>query len=150
MNHTQYTNPMFPNGSTPFGMPDQQAVPPLEQQITGFPITPELSYIENILRLNRGKRAKFYLSFPDSVEWRDRVFTGIVEQAGRDHIIVSDPATGNWYLLMMIYLNYVEFDEEIEYDVAFIPPTTPVPPTTPAVPPTTPASPAAFRTQTRK
>ena len=59
----------------------------------------EQSYIENILRLNRGKLATLYFSFPDSVEWRDKTFTGIIEAAGRDHIIVSDPKTGRWYLL---------------------------------------------------
>ena len=75
----------------------------------------EQSYIENILRLNRGKLATFYFSFPDSVDWRDKTFTGIIEAAGRDHIIISDPNTGKWHLLLMIYLNYVDFDEKINY-----------------------------------
>ncbi len=79
----------------------------------------EQSYIENILRLNRGKLATFYFSFPDSVEWRDKTFTGIIEAAGRDHIIISDPNTGKWYLLLMIYLNYVDFDEKINYNKEF-------------------------------
>lgn len=75
----------------------------------------EQSYIENILRLNRGKIATLYFSYPDSVEWRDKTYTGIIEAAGRDHIILSDPQTGRWYLLLMIYLNYVDFDEKINY-----------------------------------
>lgn len=75
----------------------------------------EQSYIENILRNNKGKKAKVYMSFPDSVNWRDKEFTGIIEQAGRDHVILSDPTTGKWYLLLMIYLDYVEFDEKIKY-----------------------------------
>ena len=74
----------------------------------------EQSYIENILRNNKGKKAKVYMSFPDSVNWRDKEFTGIIEQAGRDHVILSDPTTGKWYLLLMIYLDYVEFDEKIK------------------------------------
>ena len=45
----------------------------------------EQSYIENILRLNKGKLATFYFSYPDSVEWRDKKYTGIFEAAGRDH-----------------------------------------------------------------
>jgi len=75
----------------------------------------EQSYIENILRINKGKLATFYFSYPDSVEWRDRTYTGIIEAAGRDHIILSDPKTGRWYLLLMIYLNYVDFAENINY-----------------------------------
>ena len=79
----------------------------------------EQSYIENILRLNKGKLATLYFSYPDSVEWRDRKYTGIIEAAGRDHIILSDPKTGRWYLLLMIYLNYADFDEKINYSPTF-------------------------------
>lgn len=77
----------------------------------------EQSYIENILRLNKGKIASFYMSYPDSNEWRDKIFTGRVEQAARDHVVVFDPKNGKWYLLLSIYLNYIVFDEEINYKV---------------------------------
>lgn len=77
----------------------------------------EQSYVENILRLNKGKIASFYMSYPDSNEWRDRIFTGRVEQAARDHVVVFDPKNGKWYLLLSIYLNYIVFDEEINYKV---------------------------------
>ncbi len=86
-----------------------------------IPLTMEQSYIENILRLNKGKLATLYFSFPDSVEWRDKTFTGIIEAAGRDHVIVSDPKNGKWYLLLIIYLNYVEFEEKINYNPEFYP-----------------------------
>ena len=85
--------------------------------MTEFPM--EQSYVENILRLNKGKYGKFYVSFPDSIEWKDKIFTGVVEQAGRDHLIISDPSTGKWYLILMIYLNYVEFEENINYSPDF-------------------------------
>lgn len=75
----------------------------------------EQSYIENILRANIGKKAKIHSSFSDSVEWRDKVFSGIIEHAGRDNIVLFDPSTGINYLLLMIYVDYVEFDEKINY-----------------------------------
>ena len=75
----------------------------------------EQSYIENILRVNKGKLINIYMTFPDSVEWRDKVFTGILEQSGRDHIIISDPKTGKWQLLLMIYVSYITFEETINY-----------------------------------
>jgi spore germination protein Q len=75
----------------------------------------EQSYIENILRRNIGKKVTAYVSFSDSNEWRDKKFTGIIEQAGKDHLIISDPSTGKWFLLLMIYLDYVEFDDRINY-----------------------------------
>ena len=70
------------------------------------------SYIENILRLNKGKEATVYMTFEGN---NNQTFKGIVEAAGRDHIILGDSATGMRYLLLMIYLNYITFDEEINY-----------------------------------
>ena len=81
-------------------------------QISDF----EESYIENIIRLNRGKLATFYMSYSDSNEWRDRIYKGIIEAAGVDHIIISDPRDGKRYILLNIYLDWVEFNEEINYD----------------------------------
>ncbi|WLR55252.1 spore coat protein GerQ [Mesobacillus subterraneus] len=79
----------------------------------------EASYIENILRLNKGKLATVYATFENNTEWNAKIFQGIVEAAGRDHLILSDPQTGKRVLLPMIYLDYVTFDEEIEYDYPF-------------------------------
>ena len=81
----------------------------------------EQSYIENILRLNKGKKVEIYMSFPDSIEWKDRIFKGIIEESGKDHIILSDPNTGNWYLLVLIYVDYIKFDENINTSDIFYP-----------------------------
>ena len=70
----------------------------------------EQSYIENILRLNRGKKVRIHMTFPDSNEYRDR-----------EHIILSDPQTGIWHLLLMIYVELISFDEKINYSQEFIP-----------------------------
>ena len=72
----------------------EMLVPNQQNQMNFSNTVFEQSYIENILRLNRGKKVEIYASYPDSNEWRDRVFKGIVEQSGRDHIILSDPKTG--------------------------------------------------------
>lgn len=126
MNNSYYQG-QYPNNS---GLPNQQAMPTYDQ--TGNPnamynsglIPDEQSYIENILRLNRGKKARFHITVPGSIEWQDRVFDGIIEQSGKDHIIVSNPNTGEWYLILMIYLDFVTFEEPINYKPEFyIPPT---------------------------
>ncbi|MDQ0162664.1 spore coat protein GerQ [Bacillus alveayuensis] len=75
----------------------------------------EESYIENILRLNKGKHATVYMTFENNQQWNAKIFKGIIEAAGRDHIILSDPKTGKRYLLLMVYLDYITFDEEINY-----------------------------------
>ena len=88
--------------------PNQEFAPKIE-------IPFEQSYIENILRLNKGKQIRVHMTFPDSVEYRDREFRGILEESGRDHIILSEPSTGKWQLLLMIYVDFISFDEEINY-----------------------------------
>ena len=119
MNNGYYQNPVFPGvGLNSNTVPNQQSVPSYEQTQTQgvLPnLTAEQSYIENILRLNKGKKARFHITVPGSSEWQDRVFDGIIEQAGRDHIIVSNPTTGEWYLILMIYLDFVTFEEPINF-----------------------------------
>lgn len=88
--------------------PNQQTAPTIDVPF-------EQSYIENILRMNKGKKVTVHMTFPDSIQFKDREFSGIVEQSGRDHIILSEPATGKWYLLLMIYVNFITFDEPINY-----------------------------------
>lgn len=74
------------------------------------------SYIEDILRLNRGKMATIYMTFQSGGQGAmNKSFTGVVEAAGRDHIILSDPNTGHRYLLLMVYVDYIEFPQDINY-----------------------------------
>ncbi len=106
MNGNYYPNPTFPQ----VGNVQNQ-----EESINPVLDDNEQSYIENILRLNKGKKVKAYVSFPDSSEWKNKIFEGIIEESGRDHLIISNPSTGEWYLILMIYLNYVEFNDRINY-----------------------------------
>ena len=106
MNGSYYKNPSYPSSMRPA----DTYVSPSQTEIMS-----EQSYVENILRMNKGKKVKAYVSYSDSVEWRDKIFEGVIEQAGRDHLILSDPDTGKWYLILLIYLDYVEFPEKINY-----------------------------------
>ena len=90
--------------------PNQQMAPTVNDDIPF-----EQSYIENILRMNKGKKVTVHMTFPDSEKFKDREFSGIIEQSGRDHIILSDPQTSKWYLLLMIYVDFITFDEKINY-----------------------------------
>ena len=106
----------------PGGFPQQQQqqMQQMQQNMTPPSVTlpaatrQEESYIENILRANRGKLGTFYFTFENNKDWNSKVITGYVEAAGRDHVIISDP-NGKRYLMLMIYLDYVTFDEEINY-----------------------------------
>lgn len=80
------------------------------------PIYNEQSYIENILRLNKGKIVTIYMNFEGS-QWGSKIFRGEIMEAGRDHIILKDVQNKVNYLLLTIYLSYITFDENIEYDL---------------------------------
>jgi spore germination protein Q len=97
----------------------QQIQQAQQQQQTHGMLPLQQSYIENILRLNRGKLATVYMTFENNDQWNAKVFRGVIEAAGRDHLILSDPDTNRRYLLLMVYLDYVTFDEEIEYTYPF-------------------------------
>ena len=137
MSGTYYQNPTFPTNQNNYdvnmnhannqGMinnPNSANTPnPInnfnQDYNIGTSLPMEQSYIENILRLNKGKMVKAYVSFPDSTEWRNKIFAGRIEEAGRDHLIISNPNTGEWDLILMIYLNYVTFDERINYSHSY-------------------------------
>ena len=107
--------PQIPSGSTIPGIPSPGQT--IGGQIGQLPL--EQSYIENILRLNLGKMATVYMTFENNTQWNAKIFRGVLEAAGRDHIIISDRNTGTRYLLLMVNLDYITFDEPLNY---FTPP----------------------------
>ncbi|MGG3891413.1 spore coat protein GerQ [Metabacillus fastidiosus] len=102
------STPSGPSYALPMGTGQQT-----EQQAQGG--TMQESFIENILRFNKGKIGTFYFTYQGNNKWNAMVYQGRVETAGRDHIIISDPASGKRYLLLMSNLDWVEFGERINY-----------------------------------
>ncbi|MFD1956228.1 spore coat protein GerQ [Paenibacillus thailandensis] len=101
----------------PAAVPSGSFVTPGGGNIVTVPA--EESFVENILRLNRGKKATFYMTYENNKEWNAKIFTGVIEAAGRDHIIISDPSTGMRFLLLTLNLDYVTFNEPIAYEYPF-------------------------------
>ena len=54
------------------------------------------------------------MGFPNSKEQID--ITGILEQSNEEYITLSNPQTGAWNLLPSIYIDYITFDENINYN----------------------------------
>lgn len=114
-----YHYPNYPQSMYPIYNNARQQVPTQQHTQTQGMLPMQESYIENILRLNKGKQATVYMTFENNTEWNAKVFKGTVEAAGRDHIILSNPETDKRYLLLMIYLDYITFDEEINYSYPY-------------------------------
>lgn len=112
-NPTTQPPSFFPQGN-------QQTSPP-QVMVPGGPPSAlpagERSFIENILRLNIGKPGTFYFSFSNVVgeQSNTRQIIGSVKAAGRDHVIITEASTGHDFLFPMIYFDYAEFDEPVEY-----------------------------------
>ena len=65
-NNFNYQQPnLYSNGNI---SPNQATAPTINNEY----IPDEQSYIENILRVNKGKKVNIYQSFSDSNEWKDR------------------------------------------------------------------------------
>ena len=94
MNGSFYQNPTFPgnNYQTPQTPPGNISINDVSN--TSIPLTMEQSYIENILRLNKGRKVKAYVSYPDSSAWQNKIYEGIIEEAGKDHLIIYDNGIG--------------------------------------------------------
>lgn len=114
MNYFEDLNPYLVREDT--SQPDPMAP---STTTTTAPTMMNETYTENILRLNIGKLGTFYFTYTGSTEWRDRVYKGILEQAGRDHFVIRDPKTNRRYLLATIYYVWSEFDEELSYSYPY-------------------------------
>ncbi len=97
MNNNYYENPIYKDYN--------QNIYPLKEE-----------YIDTIINKNHGKKAKIYITIPGSTTWQDKEFTGIIESASKDHIVISNPSTGEWNIIPIIYLAYITLEEPINYN----------------------------------
>lgn len=70
------------------------------------------SYAQGVLQNNIGMSGYFFVSFPDSVDWRDKIFYGTLADAGNDYILIYNEDNNEYYLVWSIYLNYATFDRK--------------------------------------
>lgn len=116
MNNNYYSNgqpqlqsqpgsPLFTNGVE---TPNQSGTPNMNFNYNNN--NPSMS---DTLTLNKGKIITVFATFNGSVSWPDKAFTGILENYEMDHLTLSDPKTGKWYVIPTIYVDYVESDEKI-------------------------------------
>ncbi len=104
MNNTYFNKDIFPNKS-------YEAV-----KIPNYTVLPfEDSYMDSLIRNNIGKQICIFVTIPSSNDFRDFKFNGILEYSGKDYVILSEPSTGKWHLIPSIYIDFITFDENINY-----------------------------------
>lgn len=92
MNNNLYNNGYIPNQS-------------LMQNIPNYANNYQTTYVEEYLRNNLGKRIEAHVSFCDSIDWRDSIFKGILEDVGKDYIVVR--SNDNSYVIWSVYIDYI-------------------------------------------
>lgn len=92
MNNNLYNTGFIPNQS-------------LMQNIPNYQNNYQTTYVEEYLRSNIGKKVEAHVSFCDSIEWRDSVFTGTLENVGKDYIVIRHMQ--NSYVIWSVYIDYV-------------------------------------------
>jgi spore germination protein Q len=108
MNGNYYHNPTFPSNQ-PMNNYEEQAINPIMPKMSQ-----EQSSLDNILRLNKGKVVKAYTSYTNNEEKTNK-YVGTIEATGKDYLIIKGTDTNAWYLIKLIYIDYVEFIEPISY-----------------------------------
>lgn len=120
-----YNQPVDPYAQNyyyqPQAQPQPQVLPVNPSSQRQVPLTKgmlpiEQSYIENILRLNKGKYVSVFCTFENNTQWNAKQFDGVIEAAGRDHIIIRERDSERRIMILMVYLDYVVFYEEMLYD----------------------------------
>ena len=101
MNGTYYENPTFPNQ---IDNESQENTTSIEKNNT------KDNQLNDILKNNKGKKINISMSYQNGEK---ELYNGIIEYIGDDYLIISNPETGNYYLLLLKYLNYIDFEEKI-------------------------------------
>ena len=100
MNGTYYKNPTFPAA-----IDNNYHETVIKTEDRKYLIE---TYID-ILKNNIGKKVNINMNNNNET----KTYSGILEKTTDDTIIISNPETGNWFLLLSKYLNYIEFEERI-------------------------------------
>lgn len=101
-----YQNPIFP------GLEQiNNTIPCYEKNEIYLSSSDERISIDKLLELNKRKKGKFYIVIPHAKE--DITIDGILEETGKDYIVISSPSNGFWNIIPKKYLAYVSFDEKI-------------------------------------
>jgi len=67
-------------------------------------------YNDNFLMMNKGKTVCFYVSFPNSKEWKDIIFKGIIENSNNKYTLIRDINSNKLILIFNDYIDYVIFE----------------------------------------
>lgn len=80
----------------------------------GFNPVESNDYLTKFMKGHLSQKVKIYCAFTDSAQWHDQVFEGIVYAAGDDNIIIYNRSDKKYYLIMAVYILFIEFEDSLE------------------------------------
>lgn len=92
---------------------------PSNNQRAGDMAQPIEEFYESFNKLvssNLGRQVNVHCSFTDSTAWHDKEFIGVLASAGDNYIIVFDKEKNRHYLIVGVYIDYIEFFDKITMD----------------------------------
>ncbi|MBR1417108.1 MAG: spore coat protein GerQ [Bacilli bacterium] len=104
MNGSYFSNPTFPN--------NESSMKNIDDKVEEMGRNSE--NLEDLFENNIGKIVKVYSCFKYSNEWRDKIFEGRLEYSNDKYLVVSDPKSGDYNLILIKYLNFISFNEKIK------------------------------------
>ena len=84
--------------------------------------TNNLESLQNFLALNIGKNVSLYTSYSNSIEWKNKIFTGTISEVGSDYILLNDESKIDSNVVTIgsiVKVNDMDFEEEVEYFFLF-------------------------------
>ena len=69
-----------------------------------------------LVSTNLGRHVIVHCSFTDSTKWHDKEFVGVLASAGDNYIIVYNDQDNRHYLIVGVYIDFIEFTEKITID----------------------------------
>lgn len=99
--------------------PNQNIVPPYPQptmarQEQGNSNIEEFyESLNKLVSSNVGRLVNVHCSFTDSTKWHDKEFIGVLASAGDNYVIIYDKDNNKHYLIIGVYIDYIEFFENI-------------------------------------
>lgn len=83
----------------------------MENSSTKF-IQQQPLYFDSFFPLKQGVKATFYLSFKDSIEWKDTIFKGRVEDSTNEYTLIREERDGKRIFFWNKNIDYIIFEEE--------------------------------------
>ena len=91
--------------------------PPLREELKADQNVEEFyESFNKLVATNLGRNVIVHCSFTDSTKWHDKEFTGVLASAGDNYIIVYNSAENRHYLIVGVYIDFIEFTEKITID----------------------------------